>query len=128
MIRAVRASSTPSRHIVTGANSARKTKRQPPHARRNGRKGENAMIIGFAQEEKDNEDRGGLTPAGVKTLSDYGHTILVEKNAGEGSGIGDGEYTAANGRIVETADEVWQRAEMVVKVKEPVGPEYKRMR
>jgi alanine dehydrogenase len=86
------------------------------------------MIIGLPKEIKDNEYRVGLTPAGVKTLSDYGHTILVETKAGEGSGISDEEYSAANGRIVETADEVWQRAEMVVKVKEPVGPEYKRMR
>ena len=86
------------------------------------------MIIGLPKEIKDNEYRVGLTPAGVKTLSDYGHTILVETKAGEGSGISDEEYIAANGRIVETADEVWQRAEMVVKVKEPVGPEYKRMR
>ena len=86
------------------------------------------MIIGLPKEIKDNEYRVGLTPAGVKTLSDYGHTVLVEMRAGDGSGIGDDEYSAANGRIVETADEVWQRAEMIVKVKEPVGPEYKRMR
>ncbi|MGE0131328.1 MAG: alanine dehydrogenase [Blastocatellales bacterium] len=86
------------------------------------------MIIGLPKEIKDNEYRVGLTPAGVKTLSDYGHTILVETKAGEGSGITDDEYVAANGRIVETADEVWQRGGMIVKVKEPVGPEYKRMR
>jgi alanine dehydrogenase len=86
------------------------------------------MIIGLPKEIKDNEYRVGLTPAGVKTLSDYGHTILVETRAGDGSGISDEEYSAAQGRIVETADEVWERAEMVVKVKEPVGPEYKRMR
>ncbi len=86
------------------------------------------MIIGLPKEIKDNEYRVGLTPAGVKTLSDYGHTVLVETMAGEGSGISDEEYSAAQGRIVETADEVWARAEMIVKVKEPVGPEYKRMR
>ncbi|HKQ75433.1 MAG TPA: alanine dehydrogenase [Blastocatellia bacterium] len=86
------------------------------------------MIIGLPKEIKDNEYRVGLTPAGVKTLSDYGHTVLVETKAGEGSGISDEEYSAATGRIVETADEVWQRSEMIVKVKEPVGPEYKRMR
>lgn len=86
------------------------------------------MIIGLPKEIKDNEYRVGLTPAGVKTLSDYGHTVLVETKAGEGSGINDDEYIAANGRIVETADEVWQRADMIVKVKEPVGPEYNRMR
>jgi alanine dehydrogenase len=86
------------------------------------------MIIGLPKEIKDNEYRVGLTPAGVKTLSDYGHTVLVETKSGDGSGIGDEEYTAVQGRIVETADEVWERAEMIVKVKEPVGPEYKRMR
>ncbi|HZF40807.1 MAG TPA: alanine dehydrogenase [Blastocatellia bacterium] len=86
------------------------------------------MIIGLPKEIKDNEYRVGLTPAGVKTLSDYGHTVLVESRAGDGSGISDEEYSAVQGRIVETADEVWQRAEMIVKVKEPVGPEYKRMR
>jgi alanine dehydrogenase len=86
------------------------------------------MIIGLPKEIKDNEYRVGLTPAGVKTLSDYGHTVLVETRAGEGSGISDEEYVGAQGRIIETADEVWQRAEMIVKVKEPVGPEYKRMR
>ena len=86
------------------------------------------MIIGLPKEIKDNEYRVGLTPAGVKTLSDYGHTVLVETNAGEGSGISDEQYIGANGRTVETADQVWQRAEMIVKVKEPVGPEYKRMR
>jgi len=86
------------------------------------------MIIGLAKEIKDNEYRVGLTPAGVKTLSDYHHTILVEKGAGEGSGISDDEYRAANGEIVATSDEVWERAEMIVKVKEPVGPEYRRMR
>ncbi|HEY8461772.1 MAG TPA: alanine dehydrogenase [Blastocatellia bacterium] len=86
------------------------------------------MIIGLPKEIKDNEYRVGLTPAGVKTLSDYGHTVLIETKAGDGSGISDEEYLAAQGRIVDTADEVWERAEMIVKVKEPVGPEYKRMR
>src|SRR5689334_2357118 len=86
------------------------------------------MIIGLPKEIKDNESRVGLTPACVKTLSDHGHTILVETHAGEGSGISDDEYTGAGGQIVSTADEVWQRGEMIVKVKEPVGPEYQRMR
>ncbi|MBL8187974.1 MAG: alanine dehydrogenase [Acidobacteria bacterium] len=86
------------------------------------------MIIGLPKEIKDNESRVGLTPAGVKTLSDFGHTVLVETSAGIGSGISDDEFRAAGGQIVETADEVWQRGDMVVKVKEPVGPEYQRMR
>jgi alanine dehydrogenase len=86
------------------------------------------MIIGVPKEIKDNEYRVGMTPAGVKTLSDAGHTILIEKSAGEGSGIHDEEYKGASGQIVGGADEVWERAEMIVKVKEPVGPEYERMR
>ena len=72
------------------------------------------MIIGLPKEIKDNESRVGLTPAGVKTLSDSRHTVLVEKSAGEGSGIHDDEYRAANGQIVTSADEVWKRADMVV--------------
>jgi alanine dehydrogenase len=86
------------------------------------------MIIGLPKEIKDNEYRVGLTPAGVKTLNDYGHTILVERQAGEGSGISDDEYRAAHGEIVASAREVWERADMIVKVKEPVGPEYQMMR
>ena len=86
------------------------------------------MIIGLPREIKDKESRVGLTPAGVKTLHDAGHTILIEKDAGEGSGIPDDQYRGAMGQIVDSADEVWQRAEMIVKVKEPVGPEYERMR
>lgn len=86
------------------------------------------MIIGLPKEIKDNESRVGLTPAGVKTLSDFGHTVLIEKSAGIGSGITDDEFRAAGGQIVDSADEVWRRGDMVVKVKEPVGPEYQRMR
>ncbi|MGA1369223.1 MAG: alanine dehydrogenase [Blastocatellia bacterium] len=86
------------------------------------------MIIGLPKEIKDNESRVGLTPAGVKTLADFGHTVLVENGAGEGSGISNEEYVTASGQIVATAEEVWQRAEMIVKVKEPVGPEHQRMR
>jgi alanine dehydrogenase len=86
------------------------------------------MIIGVPKEIKDNEFRVGLTPAGVRTLSDNGHTLLVEQGAGTGSGISDDEYRVAQGEIVGTADEVWERGEMIVKVKEPVGPEYARLR
>jgi alanine dehydrogenase len=86
------------------------------------------MIIGLPKEIKDNESRVGLTPAGVKTLSDAGHTVLVERSAGEGSGISDSEFQTAGGQLIETADEVWERGEMIVKVKEPVGPEHERMR
>ncbi len=86
------------------------------------------MIIGLPKEIKDNESRVGLTPAGVKTLSDVGHTVLVEKGAGEGSGISDDEYRGAAGQIIDLVGQIWERAEMIVKVKEPVGPEYALMR
>jgi alanine dehydrogenase len=86
------------------------------------------MIIGLPKEIKDNEYRVGLTPAGVKTLSDAGHTVLVETQAGEGSGITDEEYRQARGQIISSADEVWARSEMIVKVKEPIAPEYDRLR
>lgn len=86
------------------------------------------MIIGLPREIKDNESRVGLTPAGVQTLRDHGHEVLVESGAGEGSGISNEEYLQASGKIVPHADEVWARSDMIVKVKEPVGPEYERMR
>ncbi len=86
------------------------------------------MIVGLPKEVKDNENRVGLVPAGVKALTDAGHKVLVERAAGEGLGITDDEYRAAGGRILDTADEVWAAAEMVVKVKEPIAIEYDRMR
>lgn len=82
------------------------------------------MIVGLPKEVKDNEYRVGMVPAGVKALTDAGHTVLVQATAGEGSGITDEEYAKAGGRIVDTAEEVWSRAEMIVKVKEPIPSEY----
>ncbi|HXG94928.1 MAG TPA: alanine dehydrogenase [Blastocatellia bacterium] len=82
------------------------------------------MIVGLPKEVKDNEYRVGLVPAGVKALTDAGHTVLVQTTAGEGSGISNEEYMTAGGEIVDTAEEVWSRADMVVKVKEPVPSEY----
>ncbi|HKX28825.1 MAG TPA: alanine dehydrogenase [Blastocatellia bacterium] len=86
------------------------------------------MIVGLPKEIKDHESRVGLTPAGVKLLSDGGHTVLIESGAGEGSGISDAEYTAAQGQILDAAEAIWERADLIVKVKEPVGPEYYRLR
>ncbi|MGI8669730.1 MAG: alanine dehydrogenase, partial [Aridibacter sp.] len=86
------------------------------------------MKIGLPKEIKDNEYRVGLTPAGVQTLSDAGHELFVQKSAGEGSGFEDSQYTNAGAKILETADDVWQAGDMIVKVKEPVQPEYERMR
>ncbi|HEY9504140.1 MAG TPA: alanine dehydrogenase [Pyrinomonadaceae bacterium] len=86
------------------------------------------MIVGLPKEIKDNEYRVGLTPAGVRALKDAGHEIIVETNAGGGSGFEDTLYQRAGGTIVNSADEVWAKADMVVKVKEPIAPEYPRMR
>jgi len=86
------------------------------------------VIVGLPKEIKDNEYRVGLTPAGVRALSDAGHQVLVERTAGEGSGFEDGLYQKAGGQILDTADEVWGTGEMIVKVKEPIKPEYPRMR
>ena len=81
------------------------------------------MIIGVPKEIKVREYRVGMTPAGVKSLTTRGHKVLVEKSAGEGSGIKDAEYIAAGGLIVNSAAEAWG-ADMVVKVKEPLPAEY----
>jgi alanine dehydrogenase len=86
------------------------------------------MIVGVAREIKDNEYRVGLVPAGVKALKDEGHTVLIERGAGAGSGISDEEYAGAGARIVDDAGQLWAQAEMVIKVKEPIEPEYERMR
>jgi alanine dehydrogenase len=86
------------------------------------------MIVGLPKEIKDNEFRVGLVPAGVAALTRAGHTVLVESGAGLGSGIDDAEYAAAGATLVATADEIFAGAEMIVKVKEPVEPEYARMR
>lgn len=86
------------------------------------------MKIGLPKEIKDNEYRVGLTPAGVQALVHAGHTVYVQKTAGDGSGFKDTEYEGAGGRLLDTADEIWEEGDMIVKVKEPVAPEYPRMR
>ena len=86
------------------------------------------MIVGLPKEIKDNEYRVGLTPAGVRALSDGGHKVIVEKTAGDGSGFDDALYQKAGAEILNTADDVWAKADMIVKVKEPIAPEYPRMR
>jgi alanine dehydrogenase len=82
------------------------------------------MIIGVPREVKDHESRVGITPAGVKSLSEAGHKVLVETHAGELSALPDDEYQAAGAEIVGSAHDVWGLADMVVKVKEPVEKEY----
>ncbi|MBX3291803.1 MAG: alanine dehydrogenase [Acidobacteria bacterium] len=86
------------------------------------------MKIGLPKEIKDNEYRVGLTPAGVQALENAGHEVFVQKTAGEGSGFTDEQYVKAGATMLETADEVWEAGDMVVKVKEPIAPEYPRMR
>ena len=86
------------------------------------------MIVGLPKEIKDNEYRVGLTPAGVRALSDSHHQVIVERRAGEGSGFDDALYERAGAQIIDSADHVWTQADMIVKVKEPIAPEYPRMR
>ena len=86
------------------------------------------MKIGLPKEIKDNEYRVGLTPAGVHAFVQAGHEVFVQKTAGEGSSFTDDQYVGAGGKLVETADDAWGEGDMVVKVKEPVAPEYARMR
>jgi len=82
------------------------------------------MIIGVPKEIKDNEARVGVTPAGVKALTEAGHKVLVETQAGAQSGFTDAEYQNAGAELVGEAGHVWGKAEMVVKVKEPIEREY----
>ena len=81
------------------------------------------MKIGLPKEIKDNEYRVGLTPAGVRAFTDSGHNVVVETNAGAGSGFEDDLYVRAGATILGTADEVWAQGDMIVKVKEPIKPE-----
>src|ERR1700709_588482 len=86
------------------------------------------MIIGVPKEVKDHESRVGITPAGVKALTEAGHKVLVETNAGALSAFTDDEYQSAGAEIVGSAYDVWRLANMVVKVKEPIESEYKHFR
>jgi alanine dehydrogenase len=85
------------------------------------------VIVGVPKEIKVREYRVGMVPGAVKSLVDAGHRVLVEAGAGVGSGLPDTDYARAGAEMVASADEVWKRAEMVVKVKEPIAPEYARM-
>ncbi len=86
------------------------------------------MIVGLPKEIKDNEYRVGLTPAGVRALTDAGHKVVVEHAAGEGSGFEDSLYVRAGATILDSPNDVWSQGDMIVKVKEPIKPEYARMR
>jgi alanine dehydrogenase len=82
------------------------------------------MIIGVPKEIKTRENRVGLLPVGVSELKRHGHTVLIENNAGEGSGFKNDVYVAAGAEILPNAKDVYGRADMIVKVKEPIRPEY----
>jgi alanine dehydrogenase len=82
------------------------------------------MVIGVPKEIKDNEARVGITPAGAKALAEAGHKVLVETQAGAGSGFPDDEYQNAGAEIVGDAGYAWGKSDMVVKVKEPIEKEY----
>ncbi len=86
------------------------------------------MIVGVPTEVKDDEYRVALTPAGVRELTSAGHTVLVQKGAGDGSSMPDEEFARTGAKIVEDADELWAAADLVCKVKEPVAEEYHRLR
>src|SRR6266478_3810742 len=86
------------------------------------------MIIGLPKEIKEQEQRVALVPSAVEQLKRRGHSVLVEKNAGDGSGYPDNEYAKAGAEIVDRAKDVFTRAEMIVKVKEPLPVEYSLLR
>lgn len=82
------------------------------------------MIIGVPKEIKNSENRVGMTPASVKELTGRGHVVFVQSSAGTGSGFSDDEYESAGAGILQTIQAIYDKSEMIVKVKEPVAPEY----
>jgi alanine dehydrogenase len=86
------------------------------------------MTIGVPKEIKANENRIALVPAGAEALVSTGHTVLVERSGGIGSGFEDSAYTAVGAEIVDSAADIWRRADMIVKVKEPIEREWPHMR
>ncbi len=86
------------------------------------------MLIGCVKEIKTHEYRVGLSPAGAHILVNRGNEVIIERGAGIGSRIPDEEYVRSGAKIVDTADDVWSKAEMIVKVKEPIEPEFSQMR
>jgi alanine dehydrogenase len=86
------------------------------------------MKVGIPKEIKNNENRVGMTPAGVAAMTARGHEVYVQHTAGDGSGFSDDEYVGAGAKIVPTIEDVYREAEMIVKVKEPIEPEYNLVR
>ncbi|HHY08637.1 MAG TPA: hypothetical protein GX530_09010 [Corynebacteriales bacterium] len=85
------------------------------------------MIVGVPRETKDNEYRVAMVPAGVTALIDRGHKVLVEQGAGTGSGVSDEDYARAGAEILSDPREIWAKAELIMKIKEPLPSEYKLM-
>ena len=86
------------------------------------------MRVGIPTEIKNNEYRVAITPAGVSELVRRGHDVLVQAGAGDGSAIPDADFKAAGAQIIDSAEQVWADADLLLKVKEPIEPEYTRMR
>jgi len=86
------------------------------------------VIIGVPKETKANENRVALVPAGCEALVAAGHTVYLEKGTGAGSGFADDAYAAVGGTLLASADEIWARAEMIMKVKEPIASEWPKLR
>jgi alanine dehydrogenase len=86
------------------------------------------MKIGVPKEIKTNENRVALVPAGAEALVAAGHSVMIEKGAGDGSGFPDATYTAVGAKVGADADTVWREADMIMKVKEPIKPEWPRMK
>src|SRR5882724_1047415 len=86
------------------------------------------MLVGVPKEIKDNEFRVGLVPSTVRELTAKGHEVLIERNAGLGAGLSDADYQAVGAKVVPDADQIFGRADFVVKVKEPLAVERKKLR
>src|SRR3954451_13151112 len=86
------------------------------------------MRVGIPTEIKNNEFRVAITPAGVAELVHRGHEVLIEAGAGEGSAISDADFKRAGAQMINSVDEVWAEADLLLKVKEPIEPEYSRLR
>lgn len=86
------------------------------------------MQIGIPKEIKTRENRVGIVPGGVKLLTESGHKVLIERNAGQGAGISDQVFESVGAQIIDSPEELWGQSDLIIKVKEPIEPEYTRMR
>ena len=86
------------------------------------------MRVGIPTEIKNNEYRVAITPAGVAELVHRGHEVIIQSGAGEGSAITDADFKRVGAQLINSADQVWEEAELLLKVKEPIEPEYSRLR